>query len=387
MAGDGSQPNRDVRSAPRTRNRHPAAPSTTHGHTDEDADEDDPDAAADADDGSDSGGGERPPKRVALAFYGLTRSLHYTIDSIRDNIFAPLKEAGYEYDVFLHTYDLARLEGRRSRESAVLNTTEWRLLQPDYVEVANQVRATCGLRVRLGALSAPAAPPARQNASATPHMNRGPRAHTRTLIPAASAVEGRDPCRHTAADAAHSCKAAARVQDKFLRDHYLPIQACKTFHTNGAKSASTRDFYNDGWQSVNNLLCQLNSISQVRALRHAPRSHLSLVRVSQPVPHSSQGAQRGAVLTPTSGHASWHACSGRTLRPRDRAGDEHVARHARPVPRGPLPPPRHALQLPRARPAPRQPASQQDLHRRLPSLARLQRPLRHGDAARRGRVG
>jgi hypothetical protein len=79
-------------------------------------------------------------KKVALAFYGLTRSLQYTIDSIRENVMDKLTAAGYDYDVYLHTYDLAGLQNARSGESDRLNTTEWQLLDPDYVEVTNQVR-------------------------------------------------------------------------------------------------------------------------------------------------------------------------------------------------------------------------------------------------------
>lgn len=42
--------------------------------------------------------------RCALAFWGLTRTLNMTIDSIRTNIFDSLKQQGVSYSVFLHTY-------------------------------------------------------------------------------------------------------------------------------------------------------------------------------------------------------------------------------------------------------------------------------------------
>ena len=45
-----------------------------------------------------------PKTRVAICFFGLTRSLKHTIDSINTNIFQPLKNSNIEYDVFLHTY-------------------------------------------------------------------------------------------------------------------------------------------------------------------------------------------------------------------------------------------------------------------------------------------
>jgi hypothetical protein len=79
-------------------------------------------------------------KRVALAFYGLTRSLEYTVDSIKQNVMAPLTAAGIEYDVYLHTYDLQVIDNERSGEQAQhLNTTEWQLLQPDFVTISSQV--------------------------------------------------------------------------------------------------------------------------------------------------------------------------------------------------------------------------------------------------------
>lgn len=84
-------------------------------------------------------GGRTGSKRVALAFYGLTRSLKFTIDSIKVNVMDQLTQAGYEYDVYLHTYDLKSLNNIRSGETGDLNTTEWKLLSPDYVQIDDQV--------------------------------------------------------------------------------------------------------------------------------------------------------------------------------------------------------------------------------------------------------
>ena len=90
---------------------------------------------------SDSSDVRKGGKRVALAFYGLTRSLKYTFASVQQNIFAPLEAAGHTYDVYLHTYDLETLSNARSGEDeTALNTTEWRLLQPDVHAITRQVR-------------------------------------------------------------------------------------------------------------------------------------------------------------------------------------------------------------------------------------------------------
>jgi hypothetical protein len=79
-------------------------------------------------------------KRVALAFYGLTRSLQYTVDSIKENVMDKLTAAGYKYDVYLHTYDLNNIENLRSGEANRLNTSEWTLLKPDHYRITSQVR-------------------------------------------------------------------------------------------------------------------------------------------------------------------------------------------------------------------------------------------------------
>lgn len=45
-------------------------------------------------------------KRVAILFYGLTRTLEKTLDSIKQNVFTPLDENGIHYDIFIHTYKI-----------------------------------------------------------------------------------------------------------------------------------------------------------------------------------------------------------------------------------------------------------------------------------------
>jgi hypothetical protein len=45
-------------------------------------------------------------KKVAIIFFGLTRSLSKTIESIRKNIFSPLIDNSIDYDIFIHTYKI-----------------------------------------------------------------------------------------------------------------------------------------------------------------------------------------------------------------------------------------------------------------------------------------
>jgi len=78
--------------------------------------------------------------KVALAFWGITRSLSITLDSIHKNVLDVLRANGIEYTIFLHTYTLTNpLTNPRAKEvNCVLNPTEYELLKPDFFEVENQ---------------------------------------------------------------------------------------------------------------------------------------------------------------------------------------------------------------------------------------------------------
>jgi hypothetical protein len=45
-------------------------------------------------------------KKIAIIFYGLTRSLNKTINSIRKNIFNVLDRHNIQYDIYIHTYKI-----------------------------------------------------------------------------------------------------------------------------------------------------------------------------------------------------------------------------------------------------------------------------------------
>jgi hypothetical protein len=45
-------------------------------------------------------------KKVAIIFFGLTRTLEKTINSIEENLFRPLIDNSIEYDIFIHTYKI-----------------------------------------------------------------------------------------------------------------------------------------------------------------------------------------------------------------------------------------------------------------------------------------
>ena len=45
-------------------------------------------------------------KKVAILFFGLSRTLERTIDSLERNLFTPLRESSMHYDIFVHTYKI-----------------------------------------------------------------------------------------------------------------------------------------------------------------------------------------------------------------------------------------------------------------------------------------
>jgi len=70
--------------------------------------------------------------KVAIIYWGLTRSLKYTLPSIRSNIYEPLINNNIDFDVFLHTFKLMKdYSNPRSNEvikHSEIDNKEYRLL-------------------------------------------------------------------------------------------------------------------------------------------------------------------------------------------------------------------------------------------------------------------
>lgn len=87
--------------------------------------------------------GDMKPRReghYALCFYGLLRSLNWTIDSVVDHVLEPIAQAGGTYDVFVHTYRLRELINPHADEHttdthlkdlALLNATRYLVTDQD----------------------------------------------------------------------------------------------------------------------------------------------------------------------------------------------------------------------------------------------------------------
>jgi hypothetical protein len=77
---------------------------------------------------------EIPKRKIALIFWGLSRSLKYTLKSLQEKIFQVLKDNNFEYKTFFHTYFLKEsYTNKRANEKNIkLDNQEYQLLNPDY---------------------------------------------------------------------------------------------------------------------------------------------------------------------------------------------------------------------------------------------------------------
>ena len=74
------------------------------------------------------------PPKVAILFFGLTRSLPDTIESMKQYMFQPILDAGMEYDIFMHTYVIhGEYKNRWSEEDIKeYDNEQYKLLNPKY---------------------------------------------------------------------------------------------------------------------------------------------------------------------------------------------------------------------------------------------------------------
>ena len=84
-------------------------------------------------------------KKIAVAFFGITRSLSYTIDSINRNVLGPARDAA-DVSVYAHFFDVKTIDNARSGELGKINPDEYKLLEPDWVQFTkpDTILAECG---------------------------------------------------------------------------------------------------------------------------------------------------------------------------------------------------------------------------------------------------
>lgn len=72
--------------------------------------------------------------RIALCFFGITRSLRHTVTSIETRAIRPARAAG-EARIYAHFFRQRRLDHARTPETGELDPDEHRLLDPDWLEM------------------------------------------------------------------------------------------------------------------------------------------------------------------------------------------------------------------------------------------------------------
>ena len=72
--------------------------------------------------------------KIAICFFGITRSLTYTIDSINEQVIKPAKHIG-NVEIFAHFFKQANIDNPRSGEKMSLPTNEHSLLKPDFLQL------------------------------------------------------------------------------------------------------------------------------------------------------------------------------------------------------------------------------------------------------------
>lgn len=72
--------------------------------------------------------------KIALGFFGITRSLKFTMPSIRKNILQVLEKHNIQYDIYIHTFFLHEYSNIRTGESdsTHIDNSEFQLLSPNY---------------------------------------------------------------------------------------------------------------------------------------------------------------------------------------------------------------------------------------------------------------
>lgn len=91
--------------------------------------------------------------RAIVVFFGITRSLRFTCDSINTNIIEPLHAAGFSVRLIGHFNLPQRINNPRSGESNVaVESDEWRLLSFDSITVEPQIETSIAgpLSIALG---------------------------------------------------------------------------------------------------------------------------------------------------------------------------------------------------------------------------------------------
>ena len=88
-------------------------------------------------------------KRVAILFFGLTRSLRNIINNLNENLFNELTKNDYIYDIFIHTYSLENPYINPWSGESINNydNTAYEILNPKYYIIEKQSKVEQKLNI------------------------------------------------------------------------------------------------------------------------------------------------------------------------------------------------------------------------------------------------
>lgn len=72
--------------------------------------------------------------KIAICFFGITRSLRHTFESISSNLLKPCRDVG-DTENFCHFFQLGDINNPRSGERGELDRNEYKLLSPDWLQL------------------------------------------------------------------------------------------------------------------------------------------------------------------------------------------------------------------------------------------------------------
>jgi hypothetical protein len=88
-------------------------------------------------------------KRVAVLFFGLTRSLRNIHNNLKENLFNELTNNGYVYDTFIHTYSLENpyINPWSGESISNYDNTAYEILNPKYYIIEKQSKVEKNLNI------------------------------------------------------------------------------------------------------------------------------------------------------------------------------------------------------------------------------------------------
>jgi hypothetical protein len=78
------------------------------------------------------------PKRIAICYWGMTRSTRYVYKSHHENLFSVLKSSGLDIDIYIHSWKTDKNVIWGNTSSVPIDYEEYKLLEPTEYKLDDQ---------------------------------------------------------------------------------------------------------------------------------------------------------------------------------------------------------------------------------------------------------